>query len=1071
MAAAQLHLVEDGEAAAKAVLRGATRIVLACTTSGSAAQPTAGELLGLSQQLRDCPGPDLFRLLDRPASSCQFVALLACCLRAADTTSADVSSSHLELAHALLDRLLEWRTLEAEYFISAKPTAAAEQLAWVQSLQQSLHQRPLVSLAILRSGSLQACGRLLARAEAQGVDVAAVTRVANSLVTFHDASACIIYDDDPSGFGEELAAALGASGLLHHTAYLLHKLCPAAAASEAPANGALAVAMQALTGLIASLYSVLDMPSFSAQSRAAMHSPWMSYAATAGALMALAPLDGGLTYGLPAEAVPGARELTGRASYILRDWPLVLLGCGGGDGMPSRNGAGGGGGGSGSGGGDGGPSSGSSAGDSGSSQAAAGLCFVPDAALFRIGLRVAAAASAALVEGAGEVATPAADVETAGVRLGTNALVPAATGAACTADGALSRLLAAAGGGGAPEAAAADRKLAAWWGAAVAAAGAVASTAYEWTRGPPWGAEIGTAPELAGRLAACMVQRLSPSTEEQGALSPSPPPGLAVALSAGALPALERLLRRTNGALLLADPRAGLGPSDPPAAALLSWPRLGAVLAYGDVRQAASLVATVGKLLAARVAQCDRTAGARDEQVDALVRLSLEAAVAGRAWAAERCRATDAAEAAGSSSPRPAPSSPPSAADAQLLRLVAWMHARWLPAWAAWGSGVARRLAAAPKEAREVLVRDTTAVLEALSCPLDCLPFSLTAGAHTIPQLAGATGAAAAAPAASDLTGDPYEVVALHRNRASELQRIAKAALDSASADGNSAVEAVDASQARTGTRLIGSVAIAASNLNFALASSNALRSATKAFAAAEAADVYCSAAFKVASRGRPSAEEAAAEARSVAAWGQVLLGGTAPVMTFLSDVAAVAKSQSIDVMGDGLVGLMRHRLRQLLVHLTEPTCSYLSSPADGERGAPGNSRTPRRLQPFLDAFRSRGPQPDSELEDLLLELRRGPVGAARPSGSVELPPIRAPTLRGLPLVPSLLWPPPLQLCGNGRCGCLEGDSEAVCEAAQSPCSRGCDVAWFCCAECERAALGEGHGGVCGGGGAGRSDG
>ncbi|KAG2488762.1 hypothetical protein HYH03_012760 [Edaphochlamys debaryana] len=1065
MAAAQPQI--NGEAAAKAVLRGATRIVLACTTLGAAAQPTAGEVQDLSQQMRDCPEPDLFRLLDRPASSCQMVKLLACSLRAADTTSADVSSSYLELAHALLDRLRSWQAQPN----GDPPNTAQGRSVWLASINQRLQHNQLLTLAVLRSGNLQACCRLLARAETQGLDVAAVARVANSLVSFVSGSPAVLAEETSGTVTEELAVVMGASGLLHHASYLLHKL-GTAAANEVPPGGVLAEGLQHTTTFAACAVGFLGLLPFSMRAQSAMYSPWLSYGTTAAVLLTLASLDGGPTYGLPAAAEPGARALItvdGR-SLALRAWALANLN---GTGAATACGSGGGGEGPcGSGGSD-------SSGGSGSRQAAAGLCFVPDAALFRIGLRVAAA-SAALVEPAGPLPQ----------ELKKNALVAAAAGAVVVADGALSRLLAAAERGGTPGVAAADRKLAAWWRAAVSAAGAVASTAHEWAKARAaahaWYVMIGTAPEVAGCLATCMVQRLSPSTEEQGTLPPSPPPGLAVALSAGALPALERLLRRTDGALLLTDPRAGLGPSasDQPAAALLSWPRLGAVLAYGDVRQAASLVATVGKLLAARVAQCDRTAGARDEQVDALVRLSLEAAVAGRAWAAERCRAVVEAEApgeaAGSSSPRPAPSSPPSAADAQLLRLVAWMHARWLPAWAAWGSGVARRLAAAPEEVREVLVRDVHAVLEASSYPLDCLPFSLTEGAQTIRQLARATGAAAAAPAAPDLAGDPYATVARFAGQASTLQGTAEDAVAAAQA---ALATAEGVMEARTSLAIRSAQSTWTQTEEYkarklvlaTMEANNVCQLEINAIEEEEAVNVYCRSAFAVVSRGRPSAEEAAAEAQSVAAWGQVLLGGTATVMTFLSDVAATGRMSSSDDMHDAEVRLMRHRLRQLLVHFTEPTCSYLSSLAGGdvEGGAAGSSHTPppRRLQPFLDVFRCRGPQPDPALEDLLLELRRGPVGAARPSGPVELPPIWAPTLLGTLVAPSLLWPPPLQLCGNGRCGCLEGDSEAVREAALAPCSRGCGVAWFCCAECERVALGEGHGGVCGGGGAGRGGG
>ncbi|GFR44844.1 hypothetical protein Agub_g6187 [Astrephomene gubernaculifera] len=102
---------------------------------------------------------------------------------------------------------------------------------------------------------------------------------------------------------------------------------------------------------------------------------------------------------------------------------------------------------------------------------------------------------------------------------------------------------------------------------------------------------------------ACMVERLAVYLEGtigatarwgQGVPLPAaPPPGVAAALAGGFLPCLERLLRRTgvdfhNLETVLAN--ALLGRSNSP-----QW--LIALLAYGEERQAAALVVTVGKLL------------------------------------------------------------------------------------------------------------------------------------------------------------------------------------------------------------------------------------------------------------------------------------------------------------------------------------------------------------------------------------------------------------------------------------------------------------------------------------------
>ncbi|PNH02338.1 hypothetical protein TSOC_011693 [Tetrabaena socialis] len=76
-------------------------------------------------------------------------------------------------------------------------------------------------------------------------------------------------------------------------------------------------------------------------------------------------------------------------------------------------------------------------------------------------------------------------------------------------------------------------------------------------------------------------------------LPPAPPPVFAVALAGGVLPCVERLLRRAG--------EAPLGPEVGFAEGLLQQgtrgPFLAALLAYGEPRQAAALVATLGKLL------------------------------------------------------------------------------------------------------------------------------------------------------------------------------------------------------------------------------------------------------------------------------------------------------------------------------------------------------------------------------------------------------------------------------------------------------------------------------------------
>ncbi|KAG2488443.1 hypothetical protein HYH03_012950 [Edaphochlamys debaryana] len=1000
MAASHAQPAAAGEDPVKALMRSAARIVLAFTSSGPAAQPTAAELHAACEQVDTCVAAGVRSLLERPASACQLVKLLACALRGADTAAGDIARAYLELAQKLADSIY----YGSEEFLSK------------------------IALAILRTGSLEACGRLLARAPELGLDVALCGTVASQIL---EIVGCL---DEYYG---EVEAALHASGLFQHAARLL-LLRPASACanvdgsvrgvsgpsasagpswggsgpSNAPAGPSPAAAAEEGPSAAIPPSTELDALAW-VLGQDTLHrlapGPWHSYFATAAALAVLQSLDGGPIYGLPPQA-EAAGAAAAAAAFLadadaaadpwgavnsLRAWAQTCMylagdaGCDKGvDGLPY------------------------------------GLSFLPDAGLFRIGLRVVAA-SLALAErvevGLEEEARSWSSEEDQrdseelqssidckrAVRLESIAL--AAAGAAVAADGALIRLLAAAegaGGGGGSQ-----RRLAAWWGAAVGAAGAAGNAA------DCLGCTVHGLRDVAGRLLVCMVERLTMPMPTDGTLPPTPPPGLAVALSAGALPALERLLRRTNGALLLADPCPVLGPFRQPAAALLSWPRLRVLLAYGDVRQAASLVATIGKVLALRPAERDGAGGPGD----ALVLRTLEVASEGRAWAAALCsRTPQPSAAAGSSGPGSgssdggSASAAFSAADAQLLRLVAWMHARWLPAWAAWGSGVARRLAAAPEEGREAVVWHLTAVLAALSYPLDCLPYSIAGVAVT----------------------SQTEAQALVE-KSGVLMARAQAEVDAVT---------------KPGTAVAAAALVTRHVLLMHEAAATALTAASCSLAA-----------NAMALRPPPTTAEAAAEAASVAAWGQVLLGGTAPVMAFLSDVAAAAADGRLAT----ILTAMRNRLRLLLVHYTGPTCSYLSSLAEGGGGDAGSSRTPppRRLQPFLDVVSSRGPQPDPELEDLLLELRRGPVGEGRPSGPVELPRIGQMLPSCTEQVPSLMYPPPLRVCANGLCGRLEGDSEAFREAALSPCSRGCGVAWFCCAECERAALGEGHGGVCGGGG------
>ncbi|PNH11940.1 hypothetical protein TSOC_001152 [Tetrabaena socialis] len=114
-------------------------------------------------------------------------------------------------------------------------------------------------------------------------------------------------------------------------------------------------------------------------------------------------------------------------------------------------------------------------------------------------------------------------------------------------------------------------------------------------------------PLLPGRnpLIGPVLRLLDPGRLVPGApLPPSPPPSWAAALAGGWLPCLERLLRR--GGDKPSGPEASLAASalflrklTPVMDCLMTWRHATALLAYGEPREAAALVATLGKLLRA----------------------------------------------------------------------------------------------------------------------------------------------------------------------------------------------------------------------------------------------------------------------------------------------------------------------------------------------------------------------------------------------------------------------------------------------------------------------------------------
>ncbi|KXZ49638.1 hypothetical protein GPECTOR_20g495 [Gonium pectorale] len=161
-------------------------------------------------------------------------------------------------------------------------------------------------------------------------------------------------------------------------------------------------------------------------------------------------------------------------------------------------------------------------------------------------------------------------------------------------------------------------------------------------------------------------------------LPPSPPRPVAAALSGGLLPCLEYLLRG-----------AGRDPGGWQAAAVgqLAWlgEHLAPLLAYGDVGEAAALVATLGKLLRRAMADPRVVEGAWDYRSNVwhavlLMVLSLAWDLTSAQPAAEdviRAAGPEPeAAAAGIAEAAPEPASP---ASQQLVSLLSFAACRWLP--------------------------------------------------------------------------------------------------------------------------------------------------------------------------------------------------------------------------------------------------------------------------------------------------------------------------------------------------------------------------------------------------------
>ncbi|PNH06644.1 hypothetical protein TSOC_006940 [Tetrabaena socialis] len=187
------------------------------------------------------------------------------------------------------------------------------------------------------------------------------------------------------------------------------------------------------------------------------------------------------------------------------------------------------------------------------------------------------------------------------------------------------------------------------------------------------------------RLAATPLRFLpDPGLMLPGAPLPaSPPPPWALALAAGWLPCLELLLRRggedaacreTSLACAALLPKEEEEGAEEGAACREAWRHLAVLLAYGEPRQAAALVATLGELLRAASA-----AGTAQLPWSRATARALLGAQFDSMTAARTAAAAPAASGAGGWALGGAPGAAPTAAGRQLALMVSYAACSWLP--------------------------------------------------------------------------------------------------------------------------------------------------------------------------------------------------------------------------------------------------------------------------------------------------------------------------------------------------------------------------------------------------------
>ncbi|KAG2488417.1 hypothetical protein HYH03_013101 [Edaphochlamys debaryana] len=608
-----------------------------------------------------------------------------------------------------------------------------------------------------------------------------------------------------------------------------------------------------------------------------------------------------------------------------------------------------------------------------------------------------------------------------------------------------------------------------WWAAAVAAVAALAALDPEtWECKSQalvfeaqlllW-AVLGGG-QLAEELPAAPVFGFCGPPRPADPLPRSPPTDVAAALSAGLLPALERLLRRHPRLLLEPPPGEGPPPLRHPAAALLSRRPLSWLLAYGSERQAASLLATLGKVLTWGVSGMRRSPeavlGGRGyvalDWANRTMRCSLQAAALDApATAALAPAAATAATAATAASSTPEPASLAAALGAgaasngtsgggggdaageQLRALWAYAYARWLPVWCSWGRDRCIPDGARVRPDCAAHTADVAMVLAALepACGLvewdgerldpesvQNPPVLDPACALAVREGEAQAGASAGAGAGA---GAGPETTTGGRAGSGAGSGASTASTEGLGMEAAGGHEGGSGTAGGGGCFWRGLVLERCEGLR--VLQCCALGPLTHTLDPTRLAPLGCGLLRRLLER-CPRATLAAITATDADFVIELLLSLAEAEAAPDPPLAALLKA----LLRDGAAAAAADALLPLPLPLPPPTRRAPTAPAPAATAAAGTAAG-------TDASRAAG-------------------GDAASAGPGRIPFLVLPRAGAVEALAARV----ARCCDNALCDRLEGDSEAEAEGWLRPCGGGCGGAWFCCGECEAAAREKGHG-------------